>query len=418
MAPVYPLAALLLCIIFAQLGYADGRSAKRTAGEVSESSKVSGGSRTNSVPTQLSNLTVGILTWNLAEKILRADDCLFLKDFKDCDIVALGIQECEDIRPRRSEGRRSRAWRALHHSIFGKKFVCLGSHKMGGLQLVLYAKKSCNKLIQGIQTIEVACGVGNVLSNKGGICMLVRMKNQRTLAFVNAHLAAHMNEVAARNAAVERITSSIQTRAYKKWKLPVTSSPPKKSQASTRLRDRDTDVDSASALVRFDEMFHQTFFFGDLNYRLDMPRLEIELFCEDFKSPPDMSRGPPGRLTYSPSLLSPLTRPSPLHRLLAQRDQLTQLLRQQPPAVFAGFYEAPISFPPTFKYDKRSSRFDSSAKQRIPAYTDRILYTNPSDHGNQTIDANKADVHVVDYYSLDVRHSDHRPVCGKYTVSL
>lgn len=37
------------------------------------------------------NLTVGILTWNLAEKILRADDCKFLKDFKDCDIVALGI---------------------------------------------------------------------------------------------------------------------------------------------------------------------------------------------------------------------------------------------------------------------------------------------------------------------------------------
>ncbi|RYY87043.1 hypothetical protein EON63_04640 [archaeon] len=107
----------------------------------------------------------------------------------------IGIQECEDIRPRRSEGRRSRAWRALHHNVFAKQYTCLGSHKLGGLQLVIYVKKSCNKLIQGIQTIEVACGVGNVLSNKGGICMLVRTKNQRTLAFVNAHLAAHVNQV-------------------------------------------------------------------------------------------------------------------------------------------------------------------------------------------------------------------------------
>lgn len=151
------------------------------------------------------------------------------------------------------------------------------------------------------------------------------------------------------------------------------------------------------------------------------------MFCEDHKAPPDMSRGAPGRLIYHPSLLT--TSPdasagsTPLHHLLMQHDQLTQLLQQQSGSVFAGFREAPISFPPTFKYDKRSSRFDSSAKQRIPAYTDRILFASKTQQhkdGQEATSEGKEglEVHVRDYYSVDVRHSDHRPVCGKYTIQI
>ncbi len=63
-----------------------------------------------------------------------------------------------------------------------------------GIQLAVYLKKSILHLVEGIQVIEVACGIGNILANKGGICVLLRIKGY-TLALINAHLAAHQHKV-------------------------------------------------------------------------------------------------------------------------------------------------------------------------------------------------------------------------------
>ena len=48
--------------------------------------------------------------------------------------------------------------------------------------------------------LDVACGIGNMINNKGAICALLRMKNSKTIAVVNAHLAAHSDKVKERNA--------------------------------------------------------------------------------------------------------------------------------------------------------------------------------------------------------------------------
>lgn len=42
--------------------------------------------------------------------------------------------------------------------------------------------------------------------------------------------------------------------------------------------------------------------------------------------------------------------------------------------VFREFQEGPLTFAPTYKYDPGTEMFDSSAKQRTPSYTDRILF--------------------------------------------
>lgn len=42
--------------------------------------------------------------------------------------------------------------------------------------------------------------------------------------------------------------------------------------------------------------------------------------------------------------------------------------------VFKGFSEGPVHFQPTYKFDKNSNTYDSSKKQRIPSWTDRIVY--------------------------------------------
>jgi hypothetical protein len=79
---------------------------------------------------------------------------------------------------------------------------------------------------------------------------------------------------------------------------------------------------------------------------------------------------------------------------------------------FANFVEGDISFPPTFKYDKGSDDFDTSEKARPPAWTDRILF-----HSNNSTECDKL-LSLEKYDSLDVRHSDHRPVYAKFRLQV
>jgi 2-polyprenyl-3-methyl-5-hydroxy-6-metoxy-1,4-benzoquinol methylase len=63
-----------------------------------------------------------------------------------------------------------------------------------GIQIAVYTKKHLKRDIQNLQILDVACGVGNVLTNKGAICVLLRLRD-KTVALVNAHLAAHVGKV-------------------------------------------------------------------------------------------------------------------------------------------------------------------------------------------------------------------------------
>ena len=82
-------------------------------------------------------------------------------------MVVIGVQECEDLRPRRHEGRRSRAWRTLQINSLGNTFETLVQDKIGGIQLAVYVKKKLKNRISGVLVLDVACGIGNMLNNKG-----------------------------------------------------------------------------------------------------------------------------------------------------------------------------------------------------------------------------------------------------------
>ena len=74
--------------------------------------------------------------------------------------------------------------------------------------------------------------------------------------------------------------------------------------------------------------------------------------------------------------------------------------------VISEFKEGDIKFNPTYKYDVGQHNFDSSRKQRIPSWTDRILYI---DDGNR--------VKLVEYQSVPgVSMSDHKPVYAIFDV--
>ena len=296
----------------------------------------------------------------------------------------MGVQECENIKPRRNEGHRSKTWRKIQKSILGKQYDCLAQHKMGGLQIAVHVKRSIVKKIIGVQVLDVACGVGNVLTNKGAVCVLLRIKG-KTLALINAHMAAHQGKVKERNDDYKRITKEITIKAQHRWlskearnnklKASITKSisnddnffdqvftavglPPDdvyKSKSTNRklvqsikgtkksskkLKKGFQSISSNIEEVIDDSIkqsnvcpFDGIIFMGDFNYRVDLPRLEIEAFKEA------IDRNKIDSNIAKEELFS-----------LLEYDQLYK--EKIAGNIFQGYEEGEITFLPTFKYDK------------------------------------------------------------------
>ena len=138
---------------------------------------------------------------------------------------------------------------------------------------------------------------------------------------------------------------------------------------------------------------------------------------------------PDAPLSFSPVLAS-------LASSLAALLEHDQLSRERALGhAFHGFEEGAVAFPPTFKYDVGSARLDSSKKARCPAWTDRILFCslgnkrkkkqaqnnkdNPDDAGTKSrgLRMGRLQLKLRDYYSVEVRSSDHRPVCAEFQLS-
>ena len=130
-------------------------------------------------------------------------------------------------------------------------------------------------------------------------------------------------------------------------------------------------------------------FFGDLNYRIDMP---IDAIRSGIK-----------RADW-PALL--------------EHDQLKLARRHK--SAFEGYEEGEIAFQPTYKFDKGTETYDTSEKQRRPAYTDRVLWRTGAMHADTTdSDSHQVEVHVDEYASaMDIRLSDHKPVLARLRVTL
>lgn len=118
---------------------------------------------------------------------------------------------------------------------------------------------------------------------------------------------------------------------------------------------------------------------GDLNYRIDLRR---EAVVSSIKS---------GDIPY-----------------LLQHDQLLKEMATNPGFRLNSFIEPLITFAPTYKYDRRSDEYDTSEKRRNPAWCDRILC--------RARDPDR--VQNLFYTRYEPNISDHRPVCGGYTVEI
>eukprot|EP00934_Nitzschia_sp_Nitz4_P008839 Nitzschia sp. Nitz4//scaffold9_size221794//125614//126687//NITZ4_001360-RA/size221794-processed-gene-0.23-mRNA-1//1//CDS//3329561043//8829//frame0 len=325
------------------------------------------------------DLRVSIVTWNLAEESPPEEDALFLRRLRmgddqqgGSDLILISGQECENIKPRRTEGSRSREYRRLMVKMLGRQYVPIAMHSLGGIQFALFARKSLLGDIQEVSLKDVPCGIGNMFHNKGAIAAFVKMKSKNPkdtivsrakslrMLFVTAHMAAHVKNADARDADFWRISDALEADAPEGF-------------LSTELLDTSTEKEMSV----FD-CVDRAFFCGDLNYRMDLPRETTECAVCDDPSPKGLAK-------------------------LLPHDQLRQTIVEG--RAFPGFTEGKLTFAPTFKFDKGTGDYDTSHKKRVPAWTDRILF---KPWGTR----------VQEYTSVpESQHSDHRPVLGTYRVN-
>ncbi|KAI8954752.1 SacI homology domain-containing protein [Xylaria longipes] len=88
---------------------------------------------------------------------------------------------------------------------------------------------------------------------------------------------------------------------------------------------------------------------------------------------------------------------------LYENDQLN--LQMVAGLSFQYYSEARIAFMPTYKFDVGTDRYDTSEKQRIPAWTDRILRKGTN-------------IRQLSYNSAPLRFSDHRPVFATFQCTV
>jgi hypothetical protein len=157
--------------------------------------------------------------------------------------------------------------------------------------------------------------------------------------------------------------------------------------------------------------FAGVFWLGDLNYRVNGNRAAVDALL-----------APPGAAAKAePDWAGPEEHWDRMRAVLLANDQLGMAMRNG--QVFGGYAEGEIRFRPTYKFDKREPEaYDRSEKQRIPAYTDRVLW-RPAPAGWAAGEAvpvpgPTAPIRLLRYDSVEaLKTSDHKPVVAEFEVA-
>ncbi|WIA12339.1 hypothetical protein OEZ85_012390 [Tetradesmus obliquus] len=286
-------------------------------------------------------------------------------------------------------------------------FRRVGLRQMSGVLVLVFARAELEPHIGEVATASVACGVMGYGGNKGAVAVSFSLFRRRVV-IVSSHFAAHQDKVESRNADYAKIVRHLhfhnvptdkpqQQQQYEASDVVVLGADPcadpNSSNSSSRrlgggspgISPRKTPRGGANAdaggsgggaaAAAADEEWgagmrdaELLVWVGDFNYRVDRP----DGFVPDESDP---ENNPIGAQLYQY-----------VHRKISAKQHLAllsgdQCLREVARgAIFHGLAEGPISFLPTYKFEKgRESNalqpfYDQGEKKRVPAWTDRVLF--------------------------------------------
>ena len=337
--------------------------------------------------TQYKQGRVFLGTWNVNAKG-KADEniaswlCADWPQFGQPDIVVVGFQEMVDLNAvnvavENKSATRSQFWIEKIRSTLnsrqytqgdpGRAYTELASKFLVGLLVCVFVKAPHRPRVKYVHADSVGVGVMGMMGNKGGVAIRLQFYDS-TLCFICAHLAAHRENIAGRNADFANV--------YQKTSFEIG---PEAVQEVIRLGSMSQWAMGTSSVGVPDH--DMVFWLGDLNYRID-------------ESIPTMR-------------VMELSKKGMLEELI-EHDQLN--IERAAGRVFRDFEEGPLTFKPTYKYQPGTEDYDErpDKKVRAPAWCDRILWmAQEPGHVSQ-----------LNYTRSELNPSDHKPVMSTFLVTI
>ena len=336
--------------------------------------------------TQYKQGRVFIGTWNVnakgKEESLASWLCADWHQHGPPDIVVVGFQEMVDLNAvnvavENKSATRTQFWVEKIRTTLNSRQNTLGDPMrtytelsvkfLVGLLVCVFVKAPHKPRVKNVQTDSVGVGVMGMMGNKGGVSVRLQFYDS-TLCFICAHLAAHRENVAGRNAdfanvytkmsfeiGKEAVDEVIRLGSMSQWAM---------GTSSVGVPDHDL-----------------VFWFGDLNYRVDesIPTVRV------------MELSKAGMLEE-----------------LIEHDQLN--IERAAGRVFRDFEEGPLEFKPTYKYQPGTDLYEDrpDKKLRAPAWCDRILW----------LAQEPGHVAQLNYTRSELNVSDHKPVMSTFLVTI